>query len=49
MRPNQNVARLIVTCRDQHRIIAAISTVLADTGVNIVTLDQHAPDPVRRC
>jgi formyltetrahydrofolate deformylase len=40
-----DVARLIVSCPDQHGIIAAISTALADAGANIVSSDQHSTDP----
>jgi formyltetrahydrofolate deformylase len=45
MRPSRDVARLIVSCRDRHGIIAAISSVLADVGANIVTSDQYSTDP----
>jgi formyltetrahydrofolate deformylase len=45
MRASQDVARLIVSCRDRHGIIAAISTSLADAGANIVTSDQYSTDP----
>jgi formyltetrahydrofolate deformylase len=34
--------RLVVQCQDQHGIVSAISTFLADAGANIVTLAQHS-------
>jgi len=40
-----DVARLIVSCPDRHGIVAAVSTLLADTGANIVNSDQHSTDP----
>jgi formyltetrahydrofolate deformylase len=40
-----NVARLIVSCPDQHGIIAALSTCIAECGANIITSNQHSTDP----
>jgi formyltetrahydrofolate deformylase len=40
-----DVARLIVSCRDRHGIVAAISGALADAGANIISSDQHSTDP----
>ena len=45
MRTEEHVARLIVSCRDRHGIVAAISTILAQLGANIVSLAQHSTDP----
>jgi formyltetrahydrofolate deformylase len=41
----RNTARLLVSCRDRHGIIAAVSGFLADSGANITTSDQHSTDP----
>jgi formyltetrahydrofolate deformylase len=40
-----DVARLIVSCRDRHGIVAAISGALADAGANIISSNQHSTDP----
>jgi formyltetrahydrofolate deformylase len=40
-----DVARLIVACRDRHGIVARISTMLAEAGANIINSDQHSTDP----
>jgi formyltetrahydrofolate deformylase len=40
-----DVARLIVSCPDRHGIVAALSTLLAEAGANIVNSDQHSTDP----
>ena len=40
-----NVARLIVSCPDQHGIIAALSACLAGVGANIINSAQHSTDP----
>ncbi len=40
-----DVARLIVSCRDRHGIVAALSSALADAGANIISSDQHSTDP----
>jgi len=40
-----DVARLVVSCADRHGIIAALSTMLAEEGANIVHSDQHSTDP----
>ncbi len=40
-----DIARLIVSCRDRHGIVAAISTALADMGANITSSAQHSTDP----
>jgi formyltetrahydrofolate deformylase len=42
---SRDVGRLIVSCRDGHGIIAALSTALADAGANITASDQHSTDP----
>jgi formyltetrahydrofolate deformylase len=42
---SRDVGRLIVSCRDGHGIIAALSTALADAGANIIASDQHSTDP----
>jgi formyltetrahydrofolate deformylase len=43
--PEHDVARLIVSCRDQHGIVAALSTAFAELGANIVSSGQHSTDP----
>ena len=40
-----DIARLIVSCRDRQGIVAAISTALADMGANITSSAQHSTDP----
>jgi formyltetrahydrofolate deformylase len=43
--PVDDIARLIVSCRDRHGIVAAISTALAELGANITSSAQHSTDP----
>ena len=38
--------RLIVQGEDRPGVVAAVSSVLAQAGANIVSLDQHSTDPV---
>ncbi len=45
MPASRDVGRLIVSCRDGHGIIAALSSALADAGANIIASDQHSTDP----
>ena len=45
MQTEEHVARLIVSCRDRHGSVAAISTTLAQLGANLVSLAQHSSDP----
>jgi formyltetrahydrofolate deformylase len=45
VRSEHDVARLVVSCRDRHGIVAAISSALAELGANIVSLAQHSTDP----
>jgi formyltetrahydrofolate deformylase len=45
VRPEADVARLIVSCPDRHGIVAALSSTLADAGANIVNSAQHSTDP----
>ncbi len=45
MPQNADLARLIVSCRDRHGIVAALSTCLAEAGANIVGSDQFSTDP----
>src|SRR3954452_6620035 len=40
-----DVARLIVSCRDRHGIVAALSAALAEVGANIISSAQHSTDP----
>ncbi|HEX5584592.1 formyltetrahydrofolate deformylase [Gaiella sp.] len=40
-----DVGRLIVSCPDRRGIVAALSTVLAETGANIIRSDQHSTNP----
>lgn len=39
-----DTARLLIACDDQPGIVAAIAGVLADHGLNIISLDQHSTD-----
>ena len=40
-----DIGRLLLSCRDRHGIVAAVSGFLADVGANIVTSDQFSSDP----
>ncbi|WP_300343713.1 formyltetrahydrofolate deformylase [Nesterenkonia sp.] len=40
--PDADIARLIISCPDQHGIVAAVSTLIAELGGNILTLDQYS-------
>jgi formyltetrahydrofolate deformylase len=40
-----DIVRLLVSCRDRHGIVAAVSTALAEVGANIVSSAQHSTDP----
>ncbi len=37
-----DIARLIISCPDQHGIVAAVSEVISELGGNIITLDQYS-------
>lgn len=37
-----DIARLIISCPDQHGIVAAVSALIAELGGNIITLDQYS-------
>lgn len=37
-----DIARLIISCPDQHGIVAAVSEVIFELGGNIITLDQYS-------
>jgi formyltetrahydrofolate deformylase len=39
------IARLLITCPDQHGIVAAVAGCLAECGANIVQSDQYSTDP----
>jgi formyltetrahydrofolate deformylase len=41
----QHTARLLVSCRDRHGIVAAVSGFLTASGANITSSDQHSTDP----
>ena len=45
MPSDQDVACLVVSCPDRPGIVAAVSTVLAELGANIVSSAQHSTDP----
>ena len=45
MPPAEDIARLVVSCRDRHGIVAAVSTALAELGANITSSGQHSTDP----
>ena len=40
-----HAGRLLITCRDQPGIVAAVSGLLCRFGANITALDQHTTDP----
>ncbi len=40
-----DTARLLISCDDQPGIVAAIATMLAEHGANIISLDQHSTEP----
>ncbi|WP_286134901.1 formyltetrahydrofolate deformylase [Mycobacterium sp. UM_Kg1] len=40
-----DIGRLLLRCRDNHGIIAAVSAFLSDAGANIISLDQHSTAP----
>jgi formyltetrahydrofolate deformylase len=42
----QDRGRLLIACRDQPGIVAAVSRFLFERGANIVNSDQHTTDPV---
>jgi formyltetrahydrofolate deformylase len=37
-----DIARLVISCPDQHGIVAAVSELISDLGGNIITLDQYS-------
>lgn len=37
-----DIARLVISCPDQHGIVAAVSELIAELGGNIITLDQYS-------
>ena len=41
----QHIARLLVSCRDRHGIVAAVSGFLSEHNANILAADQHSTDP----
>lgn len=43
--PEADIARLVVSCADRTGIIAALSSMLAAAGANIIHSDQHSTDP----
>jgi formyltetrahydrofolate deformylase len=47
MADENDVGRLIVSCRDRHGIVAALASALADLGANITSSAQHSTDPER--
>lgn len=42
---NQNRAKLLISCKDQPGIVAAVSRFLLEHGANIVQSDQYTTDP----
>jgi formyltetrahydrofolate deformylase len=42
---HRRTARLLVSCRDRHGIVAAVSGFLTESGANITSSDQHSTDP----
>jgi formyltetrahydrofolate deformylase len=45
LRNGGDVARLLISCRDRHGIVAAVSAGIARAGANIVSSEQHSTDP----
>ena len=45
MEEHRHTARLLVSCRDRHGIVAAVSGFLTESGANITSSDQHSTDP----
>ena len=43
--PSQDTAHLLVSCPDQCGIIAAVSGLLREQGINIIQSDQYSTDP----
>ena len=43
--PQQDIARVLVTCPDRPGIVAAVSGALRDLGANIISSAQHTTDP----
>jgi formyltetrahydrofolate deformylase len=42
---DRHTGRLLMSCRDRHGIVAAVSGFLTDSGANITSSDQHSTDP----
>ncbi|WP_199765253.1 formyltetrahydrofolate deformylase [Nesterenkonia massiliensis] len=42
MTASADIARLIISCPDQHGIVAAVSQTIAELGGNIISLDQYS-------
>ncbi|VEG51932.1 formyltetrahydrofolate deformylase [Mycolicibacterium aurum] len=40
----RDIGRLLLRCADRPGLVAAVSTFLADTGANIISLDQHSTE-----
>jgi formyltetrahydrofolate deformylase len=45
MNDREHIARLLVSCPDQHGIVAAVSGFLFENDANILSSDQHSTDP----
>jgi formyltetrahydrofolate deformylase len=45
MDERQQTARLLVSCPDQHGIVAAVAGFLSESDANILSADQHSTDP----
>ena len=43
--PPADIGRLLLRCHDRPGLIAAVSNFLAQTGANIISLDQHSTAP----
>jgi formyltetrahydrofolate deformylase len=42
--PAKDVGRLLLRCEDRPGLVAAVSSFLAESGANIISLDQHATE-----
>jgi formyltetrahydrofolate deformylase len=40
----KDIGRLVLRCPDQHGLVAAVSSFLAQAGANIISLDQHSTE-----
>ncbi|MDN4516335.1 formyltetrahydrofolate deformylase [Mycolicibacterium austroafricanum] len=46
IRGQKDIGRLLLRCADRPGLVAAVSRFLAETGANIISLDQHSTEPI---